>query len=69
MDRAHAGQPGVERQQEVEALFGADLTDDHPTGSHAQALLDEIAQPDLAGALQPGLPGLHRNPVRVAELH
>ena len=67
VDRAHAGQPGVEGEQQVEALLGADLADDDPAGPHPQALLDQVAQPDLAGALEPGLPGLERHPVGVRE--
>ena len=36
-------------------------------GPHPQALLDQVAEPDLAGALEPCLPGLHRHPVGVGE--
>ena len=61
------GQPGVEREQQVEALLGAHLADDDPARPHPQALLDQVAQRDLAGALEPGLPGLHRHPVGVRE--
>ena len=67
VQRAHAGQPGVEREQQVEALLGPDLAHDDPARPHPQRLLDQVAQPDLAGALEPGLPGLQRHPVGVRE--
>ena len=67
VDRAHARKAGVEGEQQVEALLGAHLADDDPARPHPQALLDQVAQPDLAGALEPGLPGLQRHPVRVRE--
>ena len=38
-----------------------------PARPHPQALLDQVAQRDLAGALEPGLAGLHRHPVGVRE--
>ena len=62
VDRAHAGQPGVEGEQQVEALLRAHLPDDHPAGPHPQALLDQVAQPDRARALEPALAGLHGRP-------
>jgi hypothetical protein len=37
------------------------------TRPHSQALAHEVAQPDLAGPLQPGLPGLEGHPVRMRE--
>ena len=61
------GQAGVEGQQQVEALLGPDLADDDPARPHPQALADQVAQVDLAGALEPGLPGLQRHPVGVRE--
>ena len=67
MEGAHAGHAGVEREQQVETLLGSHLTDQDPARPHPQALLHEIAQPDLAGALQPALPGLHGDPVGVRE--
>ena len=67
MDRAHAGQPGVECQQQVHALLGPHLPYEQPARPHPQALLHEVAQRDLAGSLQPGLPGLHGHPVGVGE--
>ena len=57
------GSPGVQRDQQVEALLLAHLADDDPVGPHPQRLLDEPAQRDLAGALEAGLAGLHRDHV------
>jgi hypothetical protein len=64
---AHAGQTAVECDEQVEALLLAHLADDDPRGPHAQRLLDETAQRDLTGALEVGLPGLHRH--HVGERH
>ena len=58
------GQAAVEGDEQVQALLLPHLADDHPVGPHAQRLLDQAAQPDLAGALEVGLPRLHRHPVR-----
>ena len=44
VDRAHARQAGVQRDQQVEALLLADLADDEPLRPHPQRLLDEPAQ-------------------------
>ena len=63
VQRAHAGQPGVQRDQQVEALLLPHLADDDPGGPHPQRLLDQAAQRDLAGALEVGLAGLHRDDV------
>lgn len=52
-------QLGVERNQQVEALLLADLSDQYPVGAHPEGLLDQPAQPDLAGAFEVGLAGLH----------
>ena len=43
----------VEGEWQVEALLGAHLPHDHPGGPHPQAFLDEVAEPDLAGASRP----------------
>ncbi len=67
MQACHPGQARVERQQQVEALFGPHLADHDPAGPHPQALLDQMAQPDLAGAFEAGLSGLQRDPVRMTE--
>ena len=44
------------------------LPDDDPVGAHAQRLLDQAAQLDLTGALEVGLPGLHRHDVGQRDL-
>ena len=67
VDRAHPGQPGVEGEQQVEALLRAHLAHDHPGRAHPQRLLHEVAEPDLAGAFEPLLSGLERDPVGVGE--
>jgi hypothetical protein len=67
VEGAHARQAGVEGEEEVEALGGADLADEDAARSHPQRLLDEVAQHDRPGLLEAGLPGLHGHPVRVAE--
>jgi hypothetical protein len=56
-------QAGVQRDEQVEALLLAHLTDHQPGGPHAQRLLDQPAQRDLARALEVGLAGLHRDHV------
>ncbi len=65
---AHARQARVESDQQVECLFLPDLTDDNAVGAHPEGLLDQTTEPDLAGALQVGLPGLHGHPVRGPQL-
>jgi len=62
------GTPGVEGDQQVQALLLTDLADEQPVGPHPQRLLDQAALPDLALALQVGLPGLHRHRVRQPHL-
>ena len=52
---------------QVEALLRAHLAHDHPGPAHPERLLHEVAEPDLAGALEAGLPGLERDPVGVGE--
>jgi hypothetical protein len=42
----------VEGEQQVEALLRPDLADNQSRRTHAQGLLHQLAQPDLAGALQ-----------------
>ena len=44
VERRHARQPGVERQQQVEALGRPDLADDDPGRPHPQRLAHEVAQ-------------------------
>ena len=69
VQRAHAGQPAVEGDEQVEALLLPDLADDDPVRAHAQRLLDQAPQLELTRALEIGLPGLHRHDVRQADLH
>ena len=64
VQRAHAGQPAVQGDQQVEGLRLAHLADDQPVGPHPQRLLDEPAQRDLARALEARLAALQRHPVR-----
>ena len=68
VDAHHAGQPGVEGEQEIEALGRSDLADDESGRPHAQRLLDQHPQRDLAGALEPGLARLQRHPVGMVAL-
>ena len=63
VDRRRAGHAGVEREQQVERLGVAHLADDQPVGPHAQRLLHEPPQRDLAGALEARLPALQRDEV------
>ena len=59
MHRAHPGQAGIQRDQQVERFFLPDLTDDHPARPHPERLLHQPTEPDLAVPLQIWLPGLH----------
>ena len=68
MDTRHARQSGVESEQQVEALLGPHLPDDDARRSHPQGLLHQIPKHDFAGALEPRLPGLHRDPVGMSTL-
>jgi hypothetical protein len=63
----HAGEPGVEREQEVKGFCRPDLADDHAGRSHPQRLPDQVPQRHLTGALEPGLPSLERDPVGVRD--
>src|SRR4051812_20733053 len=67
MQARHPRQTRIQRQQQVEALLGTDLTDNDARGPHPQALLDELAQRHLTGALEPPLPRLHGDPVGMPE--
>src|SRR5665647_2890801 len=49
---AHAGHPGVQRDQQVERLGLTDLSDDQSVRAHPQRLLDQSPQRDLAGPLE-----------------
>src|SRR5450830_177792 len=65
---AHAGNSGVERNQEVERLGLADLSDDQPVRAHPQRLLDQSPQWDLTRPLEARLTALERDHVAVAEV-
>jgi hypothetical protein len=60
----HHEHAAVQRDEQVEALLLPDLADDDAFGSHPQCFLHKSPQPDLAGALEVRLPGLHRDDVR-----
>ncbi len=68
MDRREPGQPGVQGQQQVEALRGSHLADDEAAGSHAQRLLDQRAQVDLPVALEARWAALQLDPVGMGDL-
>ena len=59
---------GVHGLQHVEGLLAADLAQDHPVGTHAQGVLDQLALADLALALDVRRPGLHAHHVRLLQL-
>ena len=61
--RRHAGNTRVERDEQVQAFFLPDLTNNYARRPHAQRFFDEAPQPDLARALETRLAGLHRDPV------
>jgi hypothetical protein len=64
----HRRQPRVERDQEIEALFLAHLADGDARRPHAQGLLQQAPQLDLASAFQVGLTALHRDDVGQRDL-
>ncbi len=64
VDRRRTGHAGVEREEEVERLGVADLTDDESIRPHAQRFFHEATECDLAGALQTRLPALQRDDIR-----
>ncbi len=60
--------PPAPREEARSGTFDTPYLSSHEPGRpHPQRLLDEVTQPDLAGALQPGLPSLHPDPVRMIE--
>ena len=67
MPTSHPGKAGVEGEHQVEALLRPHLPHDDPGRAHAQALLNQVAQPDLSGALEAGLTGLEGHVVGVGE--
>ena len=58
---------GVERLEHVERLAAADLADDDPVGAHAQRVAHEVADRDLAAALDVGRARLERDDVRLLQ--
>ena len=66
MERAHGRQPGIHGDEQIQGLGLADLSDEQAVRTHAQRLLDQTAQADLAHALQVRGPGLHGDAVPVA---
>ena len=42
---------GVEGAEQVDDFWAADLADDQAVGAHPEGLADQVAQADLAGAL------------------
>ena len=67
VDRGHAGQSCVQRQQQVEALRRPDLADDDSSRPHPEGLPHQITQGHLTRPLEASLAGLHRHPVGVRE--
>ena len=65
--RQRAVVAGVHRLQHVERLGAAALADDDPVGPHAQRVAEEVADADLAGALDVGRPRLEAHDVRLVE--
>ena len=58
---------GVERLQHVDGLGAADLADDDPVRPHAQRVAHEVADRDLALALDVGRARLERDHVRLLQ--
>ena len=59
---------GVHRLEHVERLGAANLADDDPVGPHAQRVPDEVADRDLALALDVLRPRLEPQDVALIEL-
>ena len=59
---------GVHGLEHVERLGAADLADDDPVGPHAQGVADELADADLALALDVRRARLERDHVLLLEL-
>ena len=58
---------GVHGLEHVQGLTATDLADDDAIGSHPERVPDQIADGDLAAALDVGRPGLERNDVGLGE--
>ena len=59
---------GVHRLEHVQRLGAANLADDDPVGPHAQRVADQLADPDLALALDVRRPRLEPHPVLLLQL-
>src|SRR5579872_3317169 len=69
VQRAHRSvMAGIHRLQQIERFGSAHFADDDALGPHAQAVLDEIAHGDLAGAFEIGRPRLQAHDMRLLEL-
>ena len=69
MDRRHRSLvAGGHRLQHVEGFLAANLADDDAVRPHAQRVLDELALPDLAAALDAGRSRLQAAHVRLLQL-
>ena len=68
----HGGQravvAGVHRLEHVQRLAAADLADDDAVGAHAQRVAHQVADGDLAPALDVGRAALQPDDVRLVEL-
>ena len=59
---------GIHRLQHVEGFLAAALAEDHPVGTHAQRVLDEIALADFAAAFDARRSGFHAADMRLLQL-
>jgi hypothetical protein len=57
--RAHARGPEFTASSRSRPPLGTDLADDQAAGPHPLRFLDQVAEPDLAGAHQADLPDRH----------
>ena len=64
VDGAQEPAAGVDRTRELERLGAAHLADDDPIGPHGEHELHEVAERDLAGAVETGRPHLVVRAVR-----
>ena len=64
VEGAHARQPAVQCDEQIEALFLTHLADDESGRAHAQRFLHQAPQRDLARPFEIGLACLHADDVR-----
>jgi hypothetical protein len=64
----HRRNPRIQGDQQVKAFLLAHLTDHDALRPHSQRFMDQMAQADLAGAFQVGLPRLQPHDVRQRNL-